>query len=151
MLLSWIFHLLSQVFVDVQNYTNHRHFSLLSHIFVSLSSISKNMYGMYPPPHSHCGWQTVAYRSVTPEWVLLVVPHNLEYLLLHTQLLPLLISYFSPPLSGCSIPLYGNVTLSPDKHRPSLYSVSSSYIKYILLVSILILMVVAMSLCTFWL
>ena len=127
MLLSWIFLHLLQVFVYARNYTNHHHFFLLSHIpLSSSSSISKNMYGMYPPPHSHCRWQTVAYRSVTPEWVLLVVPYNLEYLLLHTQLLPLLISYFSPPLSGCSIPLYGNVTLSPDKHRPLLYSVSSS-------------------------
>ena len=51
MLLSWIFLHLLQVFVYARNYTNHHHFSLLSHISLSSSSsISKNMYGMYPPP-----------------------------------------------------------------------------------------------------
>ena len=50
MLLSWIFLHLLQVFVYARNYTNHHHFSLLSHIFVSPLSISKNMYGIYPPP-----------------------------------------------------------------------------------------------------
>ena len=33
-----------------------------------------------PPPHSHCGGQTITYRSVTPEWILLVISNNLEYL-----------------------------------------------------------------------
>ena len=51
MLLSWIFLHLLQVFVYARNYTNHNDFSLLSHISLSSSSsISKNMYGMYPPP-----------------------------------------------------------------------------------------------------
>ena len=50
MLLSLIFHLLSQVFVDVRSYTNHHHSVPLLHKSSSLSSISKNMYGMYPPP-----------------------------------------------------------------------------------------------------
>lgn len=51
MLLSWIFLHLLQVFVYARSYANHRHFFLLLHIFVSSSSsISKNMYGIYPPP-----------------------------------------------------------------------------------------------------
>ena len=51
MLLSWIFLHLFKVFVSARNYTNHHHFSPLLHIFISSSSsISKNMYGIYPPP-----------------------------------------------------------------------------------------------------
>ena len=51
MLLSWIFLHLLQVFVYARNYTNHHHFFPLSHISLSSSSsISKNMYGIYPPP-----------------------------------------------------------------------------------------------------